>query len=218
MSEFRGVTPPNSVEAEQSVLGAMMQDENAVLQAAEALSTDDFYQPAHREIFEAMVALHQQQRPIDLVTVDAELTRRGTLEGIGGTEYLMRLMSFVPTTANVKAYITLVAEKSTLRKLIKASQEISQECYSQQNPLQETLGHAEKAIFDIVMNRASGESLVHVRDVLYNTYARSWRSSRGASPACRLASPCWTTCSPVCTAANSSSSARARPWAKRPSR
>ena len=109
MSEFRGVTPPNSVEAEQSVLGAMMQDENAVLQAAEALSTDDFYQPAHREIFEAMVALHQQQRPIDLVTVDAELTRRGTLEGIGGTEYLMRLMSFVPTTANVKAYITLVA-------------------------------------------------------------------------------------------------------------
>ena len=83
----------------------------------------------------------------------------------------MRLMSFVPTTANVKAYITLVAEKSTLRKLIKASQEISQECYSQQNPLQETLGHAEKAIFDIVMNRASGESLVHVRDVLYNTYA-----------------------------------------------
>ena len=171
MSEFRGVTPPNSVEAEQSVLGAMMQDENAVLQAAEALSTDDFYQPAHREIFEAMVALHHQQRPIDLVTVDAELTRRGTLEGIGGTEYLMRLMSFVPTTANVKAYITLVAEKSTLRKLIKASQEISQECYSQQNPLQETLGHAEKAIFDIVMNRASGESLVHVRDVLYNTYA-----------------------------------------------
>ena len=171
MSEFRGVTPPNSVEAEQSVLGAMMQDENAVLQAVEALSTDDFYQPAHREIFEAMVALHHQQRPIDLVTVDAELTRRGTLEGIGGTEYLMRLMSFVPTTANVKAYITLVAEKSTLRKLIKASQEISQECYSQQNPLQETLGHAEKAIFDIVMNRASGESLVHVRDVLYNTYA-----------------------------------------------
>ena len=72
MSEFRGVTPPNSVEAEQSVLGAMMQDENAVLQAAEALSTDDFYQPAHREIFEAMVALHHQQRPIDLVTVDAE--------------------------------------------------------------------------------------------------------------------------------------------------
>ena len=106
MSEFRGVTPPNSVEAEQSVLGAMMQDENAVLQAAEALSTDDFYQPAHREIFEAMIALHHQQRPIDLVTVDAELTRRGTLEGIGGTEYLMRLMSFVPTTANVKAYIT----------------------------------------------------------------------------------------------------------------
>ncbi len=171
MSEFRGVTPPNSVEAEQSVLGAMIQDANAVLQAAEALKADDFYQPAHREIFEAMMNLHQQQRPVDVVTVDDELTRRGSLDGVGGTEYLMRLMGNVPTTANVKAYITLVAEKATLRKLIRASQEISQECYSQQNPLQETLGHAEKAIFDIVMNRASGDSLVHVKEVLYNTYA-----------------------------------------------
>lgn len=171
MSEFRGVTPPNSVEAEQSVLGAMLQDTNAVLQAAESLQADDFYQPAHRELFEAMMQIHRQQRPVDVVTVDDELTRRGTLEGIGGTEYLMRLMGNVPTTANVKSYVTLVAEKSTLRKLIKAAQEISQECYSQQNPLQETLGHAEKAIFDIVMNRASGESLVHVKEVLYNTYA-----------------------------------------------
>ncbi len=171
MSEYRAVTPPNSVEAEQSVLGAMMQDANAVLQAVEALVAEDFYQPAHRAIYEAMVHLNRNHSPVDVVTVDTELTRRGTLEGVGGTEYLMRLMSFVPTTANVKAYITLVQEKSTLRKLIKASQEISQECYSQQNPLQETLGHAEKAIFDIVMNRSSGESLMHVKEVLYKTYA-----------------------------------------------
>ncbi len=171
MSEYRAVTPPNSVEAEQSVLGAMMQDANAVLQAVEALVPEDFYQPAHRAIYEAMVHLSRNHSPVDVVTVDTELTRRGTLEGVGGTEYLMRLMSFVPTTANVKAYITLVQEKSTLRKLIKASQEISQECYSQQNPLQETLGHAEKAIFDIVMNRSSGESLMHVKEVLYKTYA-----------------------------------------------
>ncbi len=171
MSEVRGVTPPNSVEAERSVLGAMVQDGNAVLQASESLAAEDFYQPQHREIFDAMIALYRQQSPVDLITVDTELSRRGTLEGVGGTAYLMGLAADVPTTANVKAYIAIVVEKSTLRKLIRASQEISQECFSQQNPLQETLAHAEKSIFDIVMKRASGESLVHVRDVLYNTYA-----------------------------------------------
>ena len=171
MSEYQGVTPPNNVEAEQSVLGAMLQDGNAVLQAAESLLPEDFYQPQHKEIFDAMIALHREQKPVDFITVDSELSRRGTSEGTGGAPYLLRLVQYVPTTANVKAYINIVAEKSTLRKLIKASQEIAQECYSQQNPLQETLGHAEKAIFDIVMNRASGESLVHIRDVLYNTYA-----------------------------------------------
>ena len=171
MSEYQGVTPPNSVEAEQSVLGAMLQDGNAVLQAAESLVPEDFYQPQHKEIFDAMIALHREQKPIDFITVDAELSRRGTLEGAGGTAYLLRLVQYVPTAANVKAYISIVAEKSTLRKLIKASQEISQECFTQQNPLQETLGHAEKAIFDIVMNRASGEALKPIKDVLYNTYA-----------------------------------------------
>ncbi len=169
--ELRGATPPNSVEAERSVLGAMLQDAAAVEQAVERLQPEDFYQPQHREIYDAMRKLHMEQCPVDLITVDSELGRRGTLEGVGGTAYLIELSQYVPTTANVRAYIALVSEKSTLRKLIQAAQSISQECYSQQNPLQETMNHAEKAIFDIVMNRSSGESLVHIRDVLYNTYA-----------------------------------------------
>ena len=169
--ELRGVTPPNSIEAERSVLGAMLQDANAVMQAAEALTAEDFYQPQHRELFDAMMKLFREQTPVDLITADSELSRRGTLEGVGGTAYLIELSQYVPTTANVKAYITLVAEKSTLRRLIHASQEISQECFSQQSPLQETLNHAEKAIFDIVMKRSSGDTLVHVKNVLYNTYA-----------------------------------------------
>ena len=171
LQELRGVTPPNSIEAERSVLGAMLQDPNAVMQAAETLTAEDFYQPQHRELFDAMMKLFREQTPVDLVTADSELSRRGTLEGVGGTAYLIELSQYVPTTANVKAYITLVAEKSTLRRLIHASQEISQECFSQQSPLQETLNHAEKAIFDIVMNRSSGDTLVHVKNVLYNTYA-----------------------------------------------
>lgn len=165
------MVPPNSLEAERSVLGAMLQDSRAVMQASEVLHGEDFYQPAHKEIFECMLKLHKEQSPVDLVTVDAELARRGTLEGVGGTTYLIDLSQYVPTTANVKAYITLVMEKSTLRKLIQAAASISEECYGQQNTLQETMNHAEKSVFDIVMNRSSGESLVHVRDVLYNTYA-----------------------------------------------
>ncbi len=177
-SDLRGLTPPNSVEAERSVLGAMLQDASAVMQAAETLSPDDFYQPAHRELFDCMLGLFRAQSPIDLVTVDSELSRRGTLEGVGGTAYLIELSQFVPTTANVKAYIHLVSEKATLRRLIRASQDISQECFSQQNPLPEVLAHAEKSIFDIVMNRSSGESLVHVKNVLYDTYAQIEELSR----------------------------------------
>lgn len=178
MSEIRGVVPPNSVEAERSVLGAMLQDANAVLQASERLVPDDFYQPQHREIFDCMIALYRNQSPVDLITTDSELSRRGTLEGVGGSAYLLALAAAVPTTANVKAYIQLVVEKSTLRRLIHASQSIAQECFSQQNPLPETLAHAEKSIFDIIMQRSNGESLVHVRDVLYNTYASMEELSR----------------------------------------
>ncbi len=178
MSEFQGMVPPSSAEAERSVLGAMLQDANAVLKAVEVLTPEDFYQPEHREIFSAMVEMARQQKPVDLVTVDAELTRRGTLEGVGGTGYLVDLTQFVPTTANTHAYIALVEEKSTLRRLIKASQEIAQECYTQQSTVPETLQHAEKAIFDIVMKRGSGEALVSIREVLLKTYATIEELSR----------------------------------------
>lgn len=79
MSELRGMVPPNSLEAERSVLGAMLQDPNAVLQASETLQPDDFYQPQHKELFECMISLFRNQSPIDIVTMDDELRRRGSL-------------------------------------------------------------------------------------------------------------------------------------------
>ena len=170
--ELRGVTPPNSVEAERSVLGAMLQDDNAVEQACERLQGDDFYQPQHREIYDAMRKLHMEQSPVDIITVDTELSRRGTLEGVGGTAYLIELSQYVPTTANVKAYIALVSEKSTLRRLIQAASTISRNCYEQRLDLKDILSHAEKSIFDIVMRHTGGEQLVHIREVLYTTYAQ----------------------------------------------
>jgi replicative DNA helicase len=164
--------PPHSLEAERSVLGAMMQDPAAVVLAAEMLTAEDFYAPAHRELFSAMCTLHLAGSPVDLVTADSELNRRGTLEGIGGTAYLIEVSQYVPTTANVKAYIGIVSEKSTLRRLISASQQISTESYSQQDPVPDILNHAEKAIFDIVMRRASGEALIRIDEILTSTYEK----------------------------------------------
>ena len=178
MSEVRAAIPPNSMEAERSVLGAMLQDPRAVDKAMERLSEEDFYQPQHREIFRCMQALNQAHRPIDLVTMDAELSRRGSLEGVGGDAYLMELEQFVPTTANVQAYIGIVLEKSTLRNLIGATQTIQQECYNQMNPLEDVLAHSEKAIFDIVMRRGGGDTLLPIHDVLLNTYQQIEELSR----------------------------------------
>ena len=118
--------PPNNTDAEKSVLSCMMQDREALSMAFEVLAADDFYQPANREIYDAMHTLNIQGMPVDLITVDDELTRRGTLEGVGGTGYLIELSQFVPSAVNAKAYVQIVDEKSTLRRMIKATGDISQ--------------------------------------------------------------------------------------------
>jgi len=165
-------TPPQSIEAERSVLGALLQDGRAVSMAMEMLQEDDFYSPAHQAIYAAIRYLAQESRAVDLITVDAELSRRGTLAGIGGSSYLVELIQYVPTTANVQYYISIVLEKSTLRQLITASSVISRNCYAQQMELRDILSAAEKAIFDIVMRRTGGEQLIHIREVLYTTYSQ----------------------------------------------
>ena len=162
--------PPHSAEAERSVLGAMLQNGGAVSSAVEMLAADDFYMPAHREIFDAAKALALNHSAVDLVTMDAELSRRGTLPGVGGIEYLIGLTTFVPTAANVKDYIRIVSEKSTLRRLIQASGEISQMSYAQDQELPQVLSQAEKKIFDIVMRRDGGDALQPIREVLSRTY------------------------------------------------
>ena len=169
--EMRSMVPPNSVEAEISVLGAMLQDSGAVLRAVEQLKPEDFYQPEHREIFSVMAEMNAQQMPIDLVTLQAEMNRRGALERVGGNQYLMKILQDVPTTANVHAYIKLVHETSTLRKLITACQSISRDCYSQSREVPEILANAEKEIFDIVMNRQDGEALRPLQEGLEKAFA-----------------------------------------------
>lgn len=162
--------PPHSIDAEKSVLGAMLQDAAAVSAAVENLTGEDFYTPAHKEIFDAARQLALSNMAVDLVTMDAELSRRGTLPGVGGIEYLIELTQFVPTTANVKYYIRIVSEKATLRRLIQASGEISHAAYAQEQDLPEVLGLSEKLIFDIVMQRAGGDELQHIREIMTRTY------------------------------------------------
>ena len=162
--------PPHSTDAERSVLGAMLQDSGAVSAAVEMLSGDDFYTPAHKEIFDAARQLTLSNMAVDLVTMNAELSRRGTLPGVGGIEYLIELTQFVPTTANVRYYIRIVSEKSILRRLIQASGEISHAAYAQEQELPEVLGLSEKLIFDIAMKRSGGEELQHIREVMGRTY------------------------------------------------
>ena len=167
--EARGMVPPNSMEAEISVLGAMLQDSIAVQRATEQLKPEDFYQPEHRELFQVMADLNRRQAPIDLTTLQAELSRKGTLEGVGGLRYLMKIVSDVPTAANVHSYIAIVREKSILRRLINACSTISKDSYSQQKEVPAILSDAEKAIFDIVMNQHEGEALKPISEVIVNT-------------------------------------------------
>ena len=164
--------PPNNIEAERSVLGCMIQDREALMLGLELLTGEDFYQPAHKEIFEAMRELNNRMQPCDLLTVDNELTRKGTLAGVGGTAYLVELSQSVPSTVNAKAYMQIVDEKSTLRKLITAGADISTACYSETEPVSDILGMAERAIFDIVMRRSEGSTLTHIAEILPATYNR----------------------------------------------
>ena len=167
---LRGMIPPSSPDAEISVLGAMLQDASVVLRATETLTPEDFYLAEHQEIYRAVLELAQARKPVDLTTVVSELSRRGSLEGVGGISYLTRLMSSVPTTANAGAYLEIVQEMSTRRRLIAASQGISREAAAQENALPDVLSGAEKAIFDLVMKRTDGESLKPINVVANSAF------------------------------------------------
>lgn len=176
--ELLRALPPNNIDAERSVLGAMLQDSSAATLSFELLSPGDFYSPEHKEIFDAMKTLHVSGSPIDVMTVSNELSRRGTLEGVGGASYLLQAFRFVPTTANTRTYVEIVLEKSTLRKLIAACQKIIEQCYSQLEPLPEILHGAEREIFNIVMKRGGADTLKPLSTVLSVTFDKIEELSR----------------------------------------
>lgn len=145
--------PPHNIEAEQSVLGAIIMDIDAVGVASEIITGADFYRPDHKLIFEGIMELYNQSEPIDLVTIQNKLIEKGVLEQVGGVGYLTELATFVPTSAHIKQYAKIVESKSVLRKLIKASSEISARSYESQDGVDEIVNYAEKQIFDIMQNK-----------------------------------------------------------------
>ncbi|MGI6168478.1 MAG: replicative DNA helicase [Christensenellales bacterium] len=160
--------PPHHTEAEQSVLGSMLLSQACVAAAAEVLSPEDFYSPAHREMFDAMLLLYQTGKAVDLVTLADELDRRNTIGQVGGLDYLTTLSRFVPSTANIDQYIKIVEERSTLRKLISAGNDIARESYEAERPIEQILGAAEKRVFDIAMG-SNSDSLQHIHQALANS-------------------------------------------------
>ncbi len=160
--------PPQNLEAEMSVLGGVLLENEALNRALEYLTTPDFYRESHRKIFNALILLSEKGEPADLVTLTAVLKDRGELEAVGGSTYLATLVDYVPTAANISYYCKLVKEKSVARKLIEASTNIVTRGY-EGGDMEEILDQAEKAIFEISENRIR-PSYYPVRDILKDTF------------------------------------------------
>lgn len=161
--------PPHSVESEQSILGSIILDKDAIITVAEIINPSDFYKEAHKIIYESMLKLNSNNEPIDLITLIEELRKESYLDNVGGISYLTSLSTIVPTTSNVKYYANIVKEKSVMRQLIKASNEIINLGYDASIDVQEILDKAEKNIFDISQEKAS-DDIEPISLVLQDTF------------------------------------------------
>lgn len=164
-----GKVPPNDVEAEQAVIGSMLTDRDAVISAIEVLKEEDFYREDNKTIYEAILNLYNRSEPIDIITLKAELTSMGMFDKIGGLEYIVGLPEKVPTTANVEKYISIVKEKSELRRLIKAANEIIEQGYDPTENIDDIMNSAEKKIFNIMQDKDQ-KSYSPIKDVLIDAF------------------------------------------------
>src|SRR5512134_1934245 len=145
----RDKIPPQNIEAEQSVLGAILLDNEALHEAVELLTPDDFYRDTHRKIYQAMTELYTRNEPVDLITLNNYLKGRNELEAIGGVQYLSSLASSVPTSANVKYHSRIVREKALVRNLLLSVTDIAKNVYDNDLDTDELIDYAEKKIFDL---------------------------------------------------------------------
>lgn len=169
IEQFQDRIPPQNIEAEQAVLGAIFLEPSSLTVTSEVLIPADFYRSSHQKIFNVMLNLNDEGKAVDLITVTEELAATKNLEEVGGVSYLSELAGSVPTAANIEYYARIVEEKSLLRRLIRTATNIAQEGYSREDEVEELLGEAEKTIMEVAQRKNSG-SFQNIKDVLVATY------------------------------------------------
>lgn len=168
---------PHSIEAEQSVIGSMIMDREAIIIASEIVIGDDFYSKQYAIVFEAMIELNEEGKPVDLVTLQDRLKEKDVPPEISSLEFVRDLITAVPTSANVKYYANIVAEKSTLRRLIRLNEEIANNCYAGKESLDFILEDTEKRVFDLLQKRNTGD-YIPIREIVMNAIDKIEQASR----------------------------------------
>ena len=158
---------PHSLEAEQSVIGAMLMDRDAIIAASEIITDEDFYQHQYGVMFQCMVELFNEGQSVDVINLQNRLKEKDVPPEVASLETLRDIITTVPTSANVRAYASIVREKSMLRKLIRVNEEIANTCYAGKEKLEDILAHTEKAVFDLLQSRTGGD-FVPIRQVALN--------------------------------------------------
>ena len=168
---------PHSIEAEQSVIGSMLMDREAIITATEAVAAEDFYQHQYGVMFEAMVELFNEGKPVDLVTLQDRLKEKDVPPEVSSLEFVRDIITTVPTSANVRYYANIVREKAILRRLIHINEDISNNCYLGRESMDDILGDTEKRIFDLLQSRTSRD-LVPIRQVTLDVLDKIEEASR----------------------------------------
>ncbi len=171
LAEAAPIAPPQNLEAEESVLGAMMLSPGAIGAVSEVLDASDFYRGSHAKIYHAAVGLYAKGEPVDAITLVDELEERGELEGAGGRVRLHELAALVPATANAAHYARIVREMATLRGLISAGQQIAQLGWERPGETQMLVDRAEQVVFDLSQSRVSTE-FSHIEELLKESFER----------------------------------------------
>lgn len=168
---------PHSIEAERSVVGSMIMDSEAVITASEIVTKDDFYGKQYGILFEAMVELYSDGKPIDLVTLQDKLKEKNVPPELSSVEFIRDIVASVPTSTNVKSYAGIVKDKSTLRRLIKTNEEIENMCYLGNEPVDDIMNLTEKKIFNLLQLKPGGD-FVPIKDVVIEALEHIEQSSR----------------------------------------
>lgn len=168
---------PHNIEAEQSVIGSMLMDKDAIMVASEIISGDDFYQKQYGILFTNMLELFNEGKAVDLVTLQNRLKENGVPEEVSNMGFVRELLTNIPTSANVKYYADIVYEKAVLRKLIKTSEQIANDCYVGADKLENILEGTEKKVFDIVQRRNTGD-YVPINKIVQNSIMRVSAASK----------------------------------------